>query len=295
MIISRVRFKVYSIATVEARRVRGRCAWTTMMSPTTPNEWCLNKLMRIFWEHVARYRFAKDFVSGKRIVDIACGDGYGAAALTKAGASSVTGIDISLEACEHAHRKYGVDARIGSAEAIPLPDRSIDIVVSFETIEHVDCPADFLRECARVLVPEGMLIISTPNRPVYSGDGRQNPFHRVEFDETEFVVLLRTRFRSIRLYTQVPHSAAWWSPRSIAAEQSPWLRIKGFWRLSSWLCPAIQNHVDPVSRLAADDVVLGHDTFPFSLFNPFIVRTRSPSSHERPYFLIAVAEGVISA
>jgi hypothetical protein len=140
-----------------------------------------------------------------------------------------------------------------------------------------------------------MLIISTPNRPVYSGDGRQNPFHRVEFDENEFVVLLRTRFRSVRLYTQVPQSAAWWSPRSIAAERSPWLRIRGFWRLSSWFCAAIQNHVDPVSRSAADNVVLGRDTFLSSLFNPYIVRTRSPGSHERPYFLIAVAEGVLSA
>ena len=208
----------------------------------------------------------------------------------------MAGIDISLEACEHAHRKYGVDARIGSAEAIPLPDRSIDMVVSFETIEHVDCPADFLRECARVLVPEGMLIISTPNRPVYSGDGRQNPFHRVEFDE-DGVRRSSSHASSdpIRLYTQVPHSAAWWSPRSMAAERSPWLRIKGFWRLSSWLCPAIQESVDPVSRSAADDVVLGHDTFPSSLFNPYIVRTRSPSSHERPYILVAVAEGVKSA
>ena len=77
-----------------------------------------------------------------------------------------------------------------------MPDRSIDVVVSFETIEHVDAPAAFLGECARVLVPEGMLIVSTPNRPVYSGEGRQNPFHRLEFDEEEFIDLLRTRFRS---------------------------------------------------------------------------------------------------
>ena len=100
----------------------------------------------------SRYRFAKDFVRGKRVLDIACGEGYGAAALAKAGASSVVGVDVSADVCDHALRKYGLDARPGDAQAIPLPDRSIDLVVSFETIEHVDDPNVFVRECARVLV-----------------------------------------------------------------------------------------------------------------------------------------------
>ena len=143
------------------------------------------------------------------------------------GRTSVTGVDISPEACEHARRKYGLDARPGDAQAIPLLDQSIDLIVSFETIEHVETPVLFLRECARVLVPEGMLIVSTPNRPIYSGDGRQNPFHRFEFDEDEFVNLLRAQFKSVRLYTQFPQTAAWWSLRSMAAERSPWLRIRG--------------------------------------------------------------------
>ena len=130
---------------------------------------------RIFWEHVARYRFAKEFVRGKRVLDIACGEGYGAAGLARAGARSVVGIDVSADVCDHARRKYGLDARAGDAQAIPLPDRSIDVIVSFETIEHVDQPGVFLGECARVLVPDGMLIVSTPNRPVYSGEGQKEP------------------------------------------------------------------------------------------------------------------------
>jgi 2-polyprenyl-3-methyl-5-hydroxy-6-metoxy-1,4-benzoquinol methylase len=249
---------------------------------------------RIFWEHVARYRFAKDFVSGKRVLDIACGEGYGAAALTKAGAASVVGVDISLEACEHARHKYGLNACRGDAKAIPLPDRSIDLVVSFETIEHVDAPAVFLRECARVLVPDGMLIVSTPNRPVYSGTGQQNPFHHLELDEDEFLALLRAQFGSIQLFSQFPRSAAWWSLRSMAAERSPWLQIKGFWRVSSWFCPAIRTHVNPAIRSAADDIILAPDTFLSSLFNPYIVRPRLRGTHEQPYILVAVAEGVKS-
>jgi ubiquinone/menaquinone biosynthesis C-methylase UbiE len=247
---------------------------------------------RTFWEHIARYRFAKDYVRGKRVLDVACGEGYGAAAMARAGASSVVGVDISAEVCEHARRKYGLDARPGDAQAIPLPDRSVDVVVSFETIEHVERPDAFLRECARVLVPEGTLIVSTPNRPVYTGEASSNPFHRIEFDEREFLDLLGARFRSVRLHSQFPRSAAWWSYRSLSAERSPWLRIRGFWRLSSMLCPAIRSEVSPATRSRAVDLILGRDTLPSSLFNPYIVRERSERSLENPYIFIAVARGI---
>ncbi len=246
---------------------------------------------RIFWEHIERYRFARDFVNGKRVLDIACGEGYGAAALAKAGASSVVGVDLSHDICEHARRKYGLDARAGDAQAIPLADRSIDLIVSFETIEHVTDPAAFIQECARVLVPEGTLIVSSPNRPVYSGEHSLNPYHKVEFDEDELTDLLHSRFRETRLYSQFPQSAAWWSFRSLAAEQSPWLRIRGFWRLSSWFCPAIRTYLSPAARDAALEIILDRDSIPTSLFNPYIVRTRSKRSRERPYILVAVAQG----
>lgn len=244
---------------------------------------------RIFWEHLERYRFASDFVSGKRMLDIACGEGYGAAALSRAGAATVVGVDISDEVCEHARRKYGLDAQTGDARAIPLPDRSIDVIVSFETIEHVADPAAFLRECARVLVPDGTLIVSSPNRPVYRGEGGTNPYHQIEFDEEEFVDLLGLQFSQVRLFSQFPQSAAWWSYRSLAAEHSPWMRIKGFWRLSSWFCPAIRTDLRPADRDAAVDLILSRCRFPRSLFNPYVVRPRSRRSRERPYILVAVA------
>lgn len=247
---------------------------------------------RIFWEHIGRYRFARDYARGKRVLDIACGEGYGAAALVRAGASSVLGVDISADVCEHARRKYGLDARPGDALAIPVPDRSFDLVVSFETIEHVDDPAAFLAECARVLVPEGMLIVSTPNRPVYSGGGASNPFHRSELDEAEFVEMLRARFQSVRLFSQFPQTAAWWSYRSLVAERSPWLGIKGFWRASSWLCPAIRPQLGPSDRARAVEHILARETLRTTLLNPYVVRPRSPRSRERPYILVAVAEVV---
>jgi SAM-dependent methyltransferase len=247
---------------------------------------------RTFWEHISRYRFAREFVKGKRVLDIACGEGYGAAALVRAGARSVIGIDLSGEVCAQARSKYGIDARPGDAQAIPLPDRSVDLVVSFETIEHVADPAAFLGECARVLVSEGTLIVSTPNRPVYSGLDHQNPFHVIEFNEHDFIRLIRSRFETVRLFSQFPRSAAWWNPRSLAAERSPWLRIKGFWRLSSWFCPAIRTEVPRAVRDSAPEAILRSDTFLSSLFNPYLVRPRSASSGEQPYYWIAVARSV---
>jgi 2-polyprenyl-3-methyl-5-hydroxy-6-metoxy-1,4-benzoquinol methylase len=268
------------------------------MSGNMPESQCTERMVpedahaRIFWEHIGRYRFAKQFVQGKRVLDIACGEGYGAAGLAKAGAASVVGVDISPEACETARQKYGLDARAGNAQSIPLDDQSVDVVVSFETIEHVEDPAAFVRECVRVLVPSGILVVSTPNRPVYSAEGAKNPFHVMEFSETEFTALLGTYFERVRLYTQFPRTAAPWSLRSLPAERSPWLRIKGFWRVSSWFCPAIRTYVRPDVRASADQAVLGRDAFPGSLFNPYVVRPRSEWSRERPYVFVAVAEGV---
>ena len=140
-----------------------------------------------FWEHVYRYAFASRFVRGKRILDIACGEGYGAAALQKAGAAQVIGVDIDESVCLHARNKYGLDARPGTAERIPLPDKSVDVVISFETIEHVTSPNLFLDECARVLAPGGRLVISTPNKLIlnqYLG-GYKNPYHCSEMTPEE--------------------------------------------------------------------------------------------------------------
>src|SRR5438132_6501761 len=90
-----------------------------------------------FWEHIYRYKFASKFSAGKMVLDIACGEGYGAHSLSQGRAESVIGVDISEETCRHARAKYGMDARLGDAEAIPLGKSSVDLVVSFETIEHV--------------------------------------------------------------------------------------------------------------------------------------------------------------
>ncbi|GGA25501.1 hypothetical protein GCM10010981_12590 [Dyella nitratireducens] len=122
-------------------------------------------------------------------------------------ASLVIGVDISAEAIEHAKQAYseieGLQFREGNAAAIPLPDHSVDIVVSFETIEHHDKHQEMIAEIRRVLRPDGVLVISSPNRLVYSDKaGHHNEFHVKELDFAEFDALLHTRFSSVRYYGQ---------------------------------------------------------------------------------------------
>lgn len=155
-----------------------------------------------FWEHIHRYRFACQFCQGKRVLDIACGEGYGSAALVASGAASVIGVDISPETVAHAKAKYGINAIVGSAEAIPIETGSVDLVVSFETIEHVPKPAKFVEEARRVLAPGGTLIISTPNVEVYGSGNEKNPFHCSEMSKEEFLALLNPKFSNIALHAQ---------------------------------------------------------------------------------------------
>jgi ubiquinone/menaquinone biosynthesis C-methylase UbiE len=247
-----------------------------------------------FWQHIYRYRFASRFVAGKAVLDIACGEGYGSAALEKAGAASVVGVDISEEACAHARQKYGIDARQGSAENIPLPDGSVDAVVSFETIEHVEKPGKLLDECFRVLRPGGRLIVSTPNRDIYTEPDQSNPYHCSEMNESEFESLLSKRFPRWRMYVQMPNRAPWWSATSIAAVSSPWLNLKGFYRarkmLRAVLCPHINGEVSEQYRGSPIDAVLGKDRALSTLANQYAVRRRPASRAGDFIFYLAVAE-----
>lgn len=245
---------------------------------------------RSFWAHVYRYRFARRFVENKRVLDIACGEGYGAHALASGGALSVIGIDISAQACDHARAKYKIDARQGSAEAIPLPDRCVDVVVSFETIEHVPNPGRFLDECNRVLTTDGVLIISTPEVQTYNEELKKpNPYHCSEMTEEEFVTLLRSRFVEIQIFSQLLKAAAWWSPRSMAAERSPWREVKGYWRLRSFLLTHNVGEVDESFRQSPAQAVLAREGLLSRLVNEFSVRKRSRRSGEKPEYLLVVA------
>jgi ubiquinone/menaquinone biosynthesis C-methylase UbiE len=156
-------------------------------------------------EHLHRYRIAAELTAGKRVLDIASGEGYGSFLLSKH-AAMVTGVDISGEAIAHATKKYVAENLIfavGSCSQIPLGDQTVDAVVSFETIEHHDQHEQMLLEIKRVLRPNGWLMISSPNKLEYSDKPNyKNPHHVKELYEAEFISLLSKYFHTLHIYGQ---------------------------------------------------------------------------------------------
>jgi SAM-dependent methyltransferase len=156
-------------------------------------------------EHVHRYLVAREYATGKDVLDIACGEGFGSAILANS-ARSVVGVDIAAEAVEHAaacYRLGNVQFRQGSCTEIPLDSDSIDLVVSFETIEHHDEHKAMMAEIKRVLRPDGMLIISSPDKKEYSIlPNYRNPFHVRELFKEEFEELIRVYFKNLALLSQ---------------------------------------------------------------------------------------------
>jgi SAM-dependent methyltransferase len=150
-------------------------------------------------EHLARYRLAAQLAHDRCVLDAACGDGYGAAILAACGAKSVTGVDIDSTAVAHARARYAVDFVVADVGALPFEEEAFDLVVSFETIEHVNDPSKALAELRRVLAKGGTLVISTPNTHEYLVD---NEFHVQEFAHDEFVALLKDNFSWVEVMLQ---------------------------------------------------------------------------------------------
>jgi SAM-dependent methyltransferase len=162
----------------------------------------------IAYEHWHRYAFARRFVAGRRVLDAACGEGYGTALLATI-ASSAVGVDVDLATIEHARATYGESGRLrflaASCTGLPLPSGSVDVVVSFETIEHIAAAEqrEMVSEFSRVLKADGLLVISSPNRRLYS-EARNyvNEFHVHELDRDDLAGLLTPGFPAQRWLRQ---------------------------------------------------------------------------------------------
>jgi ubiquinone/menaquinone biosynthesis C-methylase UbiE len=172
-------------------------------------------------EHLARYEYARQFVSGLDILDVACGTGYGSQMLAEAGAQSVLGIDISRETVDFARAHYASKKtrfELGDAQNLyEVRNQTVDVVVSFETVEHVPNADAFLAEVSRVLKPGGTFIVSTPDFRQGSFKQRltgklRNEFHVREYTGNEFLKVLRNSFEVLEICGQRLTRRVWLSP-----------------------------------------------------------------------------------
>src|SRR3989304_4043351 len=117
--------------------------------------------------HLARYLFAGEYAPGRRVLDAGPGSGYGARMLRTAGASSVVGIDVAPEAVRSAREHFagdGIEFLVDDCWQPRHVSGPFDLICSFENIEHLDRPEDFLAAAAGLLAPDGVLLVSTPDR-----------------------------------------------------------------------------------------------------------------------------------
>ena len=159
----------------------------------------------LWYEHMVRYLFARTFAQGAAVLDAGCGAGYGADFLATAGARRVIGIDNAPDAIARAGRCYrqpNLAFAAMDAARLGFPDAAFDLIVSFEVIEHLADQEGYLAELARVLKPQGLLLLSTPNRQVYRLGQEPNPFHTHEFDLQELQDILARFFPQTEVLSQ---------------------------------------------------------------------------------------------
>lgn len=155
----------------------------------------------IYGAHIGRYQAGLSVVESKIVLDIACGSGYGTK-LMAAKARKVYGVDIDEETINYAKEHFSgknITYLVGSGTKIPLDNNTVDVVVSYETIEHIDDYGTFINEVKRVLKPDGLFLLSTPNDIEYM---EGNHFHIHEFVYNELLALVKKYFKYHKDYFQ---------------------------------------------------------------------------------------------
>ena len=163
--------------------------------------------LQVLYEHLHRYFFAADLAEGKRVLDLGSGEGYGSAILAER-AKDVLGIELDPQAVEHAATNYPFDnlefRQASVLELDDLPDGSFDLVVCYEVLEHITEHDDLFALVRRVLCPDGVFVISSPDREIYSeAADYHNPYHAKELSLREFDELLGRFFSHHELWGQI--------------------------------------------------------------------------------------------
>ncbi len=197
-----------------------------------------------FRRHLAVYEWIAARVVGKRVVDMACGEGYGSEVLSR-GAGRVVGVDANPEAHEHARLRYRRDNLSFERALVEEWSREVDAVVFLQTIEHVQDPGSLLQRFRRLLAADGVVYVSTPNVLTLAPPGAEksdNPWHVREYRAEEFASLCRAHFRHVELLGL--HHA-----RKLAAHEHAlrlgWDRVHAALRITkpfyTWFTPAIST------------------------------------------------------
>ncbi len=159
----------------------------------------------IWYEHWHRYALAKSICENKTVLDAASGEGYGSDIISEV-ARSVIGLDISIKAQKHAKNRYS-NTNIGhvnaSCASLPFEDDTFEVILSFETLEHLTQQDEMLSEFRRVLKNNGMLLLSSPDKKNYSDKAEfENEFHVKELYKEELVELIDKNFKHHKLLAQ---------------------------------------------------------------------------------------------
>jgi 2-polyprenyl-3-methyl-5-hydroxy-6-metoxy-1,4-benzoquinol methylase len=156
-----------------------------------------------FQRHLAVYEWIGARVIGLRVVDMACGEGYGSEVLSRS-AGWVVGVDANPEAHEHArlrYRRQNLRFERGMVELVGEPE-AYDVVVFLQTLEHVPDPAGVLEHFRAILAPGGIAYVSTPNVLTLAPPGATksgNPWHLREYRAEEFAGLCRSVFDQVEV------------------------------------------------------------------------------------------------
>ena len=158
-----------------------------------------------YWyqRHLVVYEWIARRVARLRVVDMACGEGYGSDVLARAGARSVVGVDANPEAHEHARLRYVRPNLRFERDMVERFDEPCDTLVFLQTIEHVQDPGALLARFRALLAPGGVAYVSTPNVLTLAPPGAErsgNPWHVREYRPREFAALCRAHFPAVELY-----------------------------------------------------------------------------------------------
>ncbi len=178
-----------------------------------------------YWyrRHLVVYEWIARHTTGLRVVDMACGEGYGSDVLARGGAATVVGVDANPEAHEHARARYVRPNLRFVRDLVETFDEPCDAVVFLQTIEHVRNPDEVLERFKTLVGPRGVVFVTTPNVLTLAPEGAEksgNPWHVKEYRPQEFRALCEAHFSSVQLLGLF--HARWLRVHELAIKHAGW-------------------------------------------------------------------------